>query len=41
MNIESNRKITFLPAQLTELVIKNWTGNIIDLNKMDRYVYTL
>jgi hypothetical protein len=26
-------KVTFLPAQLTELVIKNWTGDIIDFEK--------
>jgi len=26
-------KVTFLPAQLTELVIKNWTGDIIDYEK--------
>ena len=26
-------KVTFLPAQLTELVIKNCTGDIIDFEK--------
>ena len=33
MDIEPLPKVTFLPAQLTELVIKNWTGDIIDYEK--------
>lgn len=33
MDIEPLPKVTFLPAQLTELVIKNWTGDVIDYEK--------
>ena len=33
MDMEPLPKVTFLPAQLTELVIKNWTGDIIDFEK--------
>ena len=33
MELEPLPKVTFLPAQLTELVIKNWTGDIIDFEK--------
>ena len=33
MELEPLPKVTFLPAQLTELVIKNWTGDIIDYEK--------
>ena len=31
--IEPLPKVTFLPKQLTELVIKNWTGEIRDFQK--------
>jgi hypothetical protein len=33
MQIEPLPKVTFLPKQLTELVIENWTGDIIDYEK--------
>ena len=33
MQIEPLPKVTFLPVQLTELVIKNWTGETIDFEK--------
>lgn len=33
MDIEPLPKVTFLPAQLTELVISNWTGDVIDFEK--------
>jgi len=33
MQIEPLPKVTFLPKQLTELVIKNWTGETIDYEK--------
>jgi hypothetical protein len=33
MEIEPLPKVTFLPAQLTELVIDNWSGDIIDYEK--------
>ena len=33
MELEPLPKVTFLHAQLTELVIKNWTGEIIDFEK--------
>lgn len=33
MELEPLPKVTFLPSQLTELVIKNWTGDIIDFEK--------
>ena len=33
MDVEPLPKVTFLPAQLTELVIKGWTGDIIDYEK--------
>lgn len=33
MELEPLPKVTFLPAQLTELVIRNWTGDIIDFEK--------
>ena len=33
MDVEPLPKVTFLPAPLTELVIKNWTGDIIDYEK--------
>ena len=33
MQIEPLPKVTFLPMQLTELVIKNWTGEITDYSK--------
>lgn len=33
MELEPLPKVTFLPAQLTELVIKNWSGDIIDFEK--------
>ncbi len=33
MDLEPLPKVTFLPAQLTELVIKNWIGDIIDYEK--------
>ncbi len=33
VELEPLPKVTFLPAQLTELVIKNWTGDIIDFEK--------
>ena len=33
MQIEPLPKVTFLPMELTELVIKNWTGETIDLEK--------
>jgi len=33
MDIEPLPKVTFLPAQLTSLVIDGWTGDIIDYQK--------
>ena len=33
MDIEPLPKVTFLPAQLTELVIKDWTGETVDYEK--------
>ena len=33
MQIEPLPKVTFLPTELTELVIKNWTGETIDYEK--------
>jgi len=33
MEIEPLPRVTFLPAQLTQLVIQNWTGDIIDYQK--------
>jgi hypothetical protein len=33
MEIEPLPRVTFLPAQLTQLVIENWTGDIIDYEK--------
>jgi len=33
MDIEPLPKVTFLPAQLTELVIEEWSGDIIDYEK--------
>lgn len=33
MDIEPLPKVTFLPAQLTELVIEDWSGDIIDYEK--------
>lgn len=33
MDVEPLPKVTFLPAPLTALVIKNWTGDIIDYEK--------
>ena len=33
MDIEPLPKVTFLPAELTALVIKNWTGEVIDYEK--------
>ena len=33
MEIEPLPKVTFLPAQLTNLVIESWTGDIIDYQK--------
>ena len=33
MQIEPLPKVTFLPVQLTELVIRNWTGETIDYEK--------
>lgn len=33
MDVEPLPKVTFLPAQLTALVIKGWTGDIIDYEK--------
>ena len=33
MDVEPLPKVTFLPAPLTELVIKNWTGDVIDYEK--------
>ena len=33
MEMEPLPKVTILPAQLTELVIKNWRGDIIDFEK--------
>lgn len=30
MEIEPLPRVTFLPAQLTQLVIQNWTGDVID-----------
>ena len=41
MEIEPLPKVTFLPAQLTELVIKNWTGDIIDYEKNGQVSYPL
>jgi hypothetical protein len=33
MEIEPLPKVTFLPAQLTNLVIESWSGDIIDYQK--------
>ena len=33
MQIEPLPKVTFLPLELTKLVIKNWTGETIDYEK--------
>jgi hypothetical protein len=33
MEIEPLPKVTFLPAQLTQLVIESWSGDIIDYLK--------
>ncbi len=33
MEIEPLPRVTFLPKQLTELVIQNWTGDEIDYQK--------
>ena len=33
MELEPLPKVTFLPAQLTELVIKNWSGDKIDFER--------
>jgi hypothetical protein len=39
-SMEPLPKVTFLPAQLTELVIKNWTGDIIDFEKNGQVIFT-
>ena len=41
MELEPLPKVTFLPAQLTELVIKNWTGDIIDFEKNGQVIIKL
>ena len=41
MQIEPLPKVTFLPKQLTELVIENWTGDIIDYEKNGQVSSTL
>ena len=43
MQIEPLPKVTFLPAQLTQLVIENWTGDIIDYEKNGqvRFIFQL
>lgn len=33
MEIEPLPRVTFLPAQLTQLVIQNWSGDVIDYQK--------
>ena len=41
MQIEPLPKVTFLPKQLTELVIKNWTGEEIDYEKNGQVSHSL
>lgn len=36
MDVEPLPKVTFLPEQLTMLVISNWTGETIDYEKNDQ-----
>ena len=41
MEIEPLPRVTFLPAQLTQLVIQNWTGDIIDYQKNGQVISLL
>ena len=41
MDVEPLPKVTFLPAPLTALVIKNWTGDIIDYEKNGQVSYQI